>query len=78
MSKIDNHQIIMLVSKNLKVPKNRINLDTKQEDLPEWDSLGNLRILLDLSKLLKKNLPNETIFEFDSIKSIIQIIEDNS
>ena len=44
MSKIEDHQIIMLVSKNLKISKGEISLESKQEDHPEWDSLANLRI----------------------------------
>ena len=78
MSKIEDHQIIMLVSKNLKISKGEISLESKQEDHPEQDSLANLRIYLELSKLLKKELPNEIIFQLDSIKSIIKISKDFS
>tara|TARA_Y100001935_G_C17139588_1_gene424821 strand:+ start:352 stop:588 length:237 start_codon:yes stop_codon:yes gene_type:complete len=78
MSKIEDHEIIEMVSKNLKISKSEISLDSKQEDHPEWDSLANLRIYLELSKKLKKELPNEVIFQLNSIKSIIRTINDYS
>jgi len=74
-NKINNEKILSIIANNLKISNTRIKLESKQSDFVEWDSLANMRIYLDIGKLLNKRLPNDLIFKLNSVKSIIEIIK---
>ena len=44
-------QIINIVSKILKIDKSQINLDTRSDDIINWDSLAQINIILTLEKI---------------------------
>ena len=46
-------QVISCISKALKVPSNKININLTDKDFENWDSLGHLEILMNLDKALK-------------------------
>ncbi len=47
---ISAQKVISIISKALDVEESSITLDTKSSDLPEWDSLGHLAILSQISE----------------------------
>ncbi len=47
---INAQKVISIISKALDVEESSITLDTKSSDLPEWDSLGHLAILSQISE----------------------------
>jgi acyl carrier protein len=47
---ISAEKVISMVSKALEAEEGSITLNTKSSDLPEWDSLGHLAILSQISE----------------------------
>jgi acyl carrier protein len=45
-----NEKFLACVAKTLSVAPEQLNLDMKPGDLPKWDSLGHLKILMNLEK----------------------------
>jgi acyl carrier protein len=71
-------QVISCVSKALKVPSNKINIDSKDKDFENWDSLGHLEILLNLDKALKgKAIKIEDLADAHSVKKIFTVLKKN-
>jgi acyl carrier protein len=52
-----------------------INLDTKREDIVEWDSLSHLNLIVELEDVLNVSFSKEEIMSMNSIKEIISVIE---
>ena len=63
-------QIINIVSKILKIDKSQINLDTRSDDIINWDSLAQINIILTLEKNFNKKLKTSEINDLNSIKSL--------
>tara|TARA_B110000503_G_scaffold139587_1_gene228324 strand:+ start:151 stop:393 length:243 start_codon:yes stop_codon:yes gene_type:complete len=47
---LNKEQLLSLISKALKIPKKKINMDLRLGQLEEWDSLGQLEILMKIDK----------------------------
>ena len=43
-------KLIFIISDELKIPENKINMQSSANDFPEWDSLSNIRLILRISK----------------------------
>ena len=63
-------QIINIVSKILKIDKSQINLDTRSDDIINWDSLAQINIILTLEKNFNKKVKTSEINDLNSIKSL--------
>lgn len=50
-------------------------LELKVNDIKEWDSIGNINLLLALEGFYKIKFSLREIESFDSIKSIIKVLE---
>lgn len=53
----------------------RISLETKKDDIPEWDSTFLIELIVELENELGISLDYEQIERMDSVASIIEIIE---
>lgn len=63
-----------LVSQALELPLERISDTEKYLSLPEWDSLGQLKVILAIEKLINRDLSAVEFKRFNSIKSIAELI----
>ena len=63
MSKNLEKKFLNIIKKNLSL-KNNIKMTDYVESFKKWDSLNNIRILIDLNKSFKKNI------KFGSIKDV--------
>ena len=48
---LTKEKIIKIVSKAIKKPEKKININSKKEDFETWDSLAHLKILTDIDDL---------------------------
>ena len=48
---ITKKQVISCISKALKVPNSKININLSDKNFENWDSLGHLEILMNLEKI---------------------------
>ena len=76
--KIDKKELFKIVSKSLQVKLSKIKIDTKSEDLEEWDSLGQLAIISALDKKFKGKVNFSKISTSVKIKDIFNFLKKNS
>ena len=75
---LDRQELFILISKALKVPKKKINLNLKVGDIEEWDSLGQLEILIKIDKQTKgKASKIKNLSECESVKKIYECLKKN-
>ena len=70
-----NKKLIEVISKIIKVKKDRITLKSCAKDFDTWDSLNHVRIILELEKLKKKKITTSESIKLDNIKSIIKFLK---
>tara|TARA_B100000287_G_C20233467_1_gene623086 strand:- start:274 stop:507 length:234 start_codon:yes stop_codon:yes gene_type:complete len=63
-------EIILSISKIIKEPVTKINLNSKALDFSRWDSLAHIKIILEIEKITKKKIPSSKVAELNSIKAI--------
>jgi acyl carrier protein len=79
MEKISEQEILKLIQKALELEDHSINLESSAEDFEEWDSLGNLSILVALDEALdKKVAPIKEMGEAYSVPKILQLLKNHS
>ena len=69
---MENKFIYQILAKNFKIPEENLNLETDTTNTPEWDSLAQVRIILELEKESKIKVRNDQIGELNSIKKLIK------
>ena len=75
---ITKKQVISCISKALKVPNSKININSSDKDFERWDSLGHLEILMSLDKTLKgKAIKIEDLAQAHSVKKIFSFLKKN-
>jgi acyl carrier protein len=71
------NELIKLIKKSLKT-KQKIDINSKSNNIEEWDSVGHLILLSNLDKQLKGATSNiADIATADSVKKIINILKKN-
>lgn len=71
-------QVISCISKALKVPSSKININLSDRDFERWDSLGHLEILMNLDKALKgKAIKIQDLAQAHSVKKIFSVLKKN-
>jgi len=51
-----------------------ITAETKKEDIPEWDSLNHLNLIIELEDNFKINFTKDEIVKITSVKSLLEIL----
>ena len=75
---ITKKQVLSCISKALKIPVSKINIDSSDLSFEKWDSLGHLEILLNLDKVLKGKAINiKALAEANSVRKILVILKKN-
>jgi len=71
------NELIQLIKKSLKT-KQKIDINSKSNNIEEWDSIGHLILLSNLDEKLKGATSNiADIATADSVKKIISILKKN-
>lgn len=64
-----------IISKILRVPETRLNDEVKLRDIETWDSMNNVIILSSLENEFNITIPEDDLFDLDSVISIITEID---
>ena len=76
---ISTKAVILYISKALKVPNSKINVNSSDKDFENWDSLAHLEILINLDKALKgKAIKIEGLANAYSVKKILAVLKKNN
>ena len=79
MSKITQSEVIEIIEKALEMKSGLLNETTRSEEVENWDSLGQLSILVALDKLFAGKIANLTqMAEADSMPKILDILKQHS
>ena len=79
MSKITQSEVIAIIETALEMKSGLLNETTRSEELENWDSLGQLSILVALDKLFDGKIANLTeMAEADSMPKILYILKQHS
>lgn len=68
------NQVQEVVAATLKVPAGKINASTRNEDLPQWDSLGHVNLMLALEQTFGVFLDVEDFPELVSVPAILEYL----
>ena len=72
-TKIKNN-IFRVISSTLKINVNQINLEKTAEDFTEWDSLSNVRLILNLEKFFKIKIDISEVYQLNNINDLVNLI----
>lgn len=77
-----NHDNVSLTLEIVKIVKEAtrsgpVDKDSSTETLSEWDSLAYMSILTEIELTYDVEITEENINNFDSVKSIVSIIQNN-
>lgn len=79
MSKITQSEVIAIIETALEMKSGLLNETTRSEEVENWDSLGQLSILVALDKLFDGKISNLTeMAEADSMPKILDILKQYS
>ena len=71
---MNEKDFIKLIKKSINEKKQDIHLSTKLKDIKKWDSLANVRVVLDLSRQFKKKIDMNKILNFITLKELYEFI----
>ena len=79
MGKVKDERILAVIQDALKVKGRQLSLDSSMENVEEWDSLGQLGILVALDKFFEGKVAGiNDLVAADSVRKILQILKANS
>lgn len=75
---ISKDNLMTIVSKALKIPKRKVNMDLKLGEIEEWDSLGHLEILIKIDKETKGRASKiKNLSDCDTVRKIYENLKKN-
>ena len=72
-TKIKN-SIFRIISSTLKINVNQISLQKTADDFTEWDSLSNVRLILNLEKFFKVKINISEVYQLNNINDLVNLI----
>ena len=70
-----NGQIKKIVKETFNLNKEKIDENWTSEDIPEWDSMGHLKLIMAIEKEFNVSIEIEEMFQIKSLKDIRVVIE---
>ncbi len=70
-------RVPVLLAEAFQVPQTEITPDLAFGDLPQWDSMGHMELMMILEEQFGIEISTETIAELVSVSSIIQYLKEH-
>lgn len=61
-----------IITQTLQIERNVVTDELSINDIPEWDSVGNLNIIQSIEEELEVEIPIENLFELTSVKLLVE------
>ena len=71
-------RVQMILAESIQVPKDMVSPDMAFGDLPQWDSLGHMEVMMRLEEEFGIEITPDTIANLISIPEICAYLENNS
>ena len=68
-------QLQSAIAVTLKVPPSKVTEQTKKEDLPQWDSLAHLNLMMALEQTFGLTLEVEDFDRLTSVPAIVELLK---
>lgn len=72
-----SEQIQDLLAEALRVPRTDITPDIALGDLPQWDSMGHMEVMMYLENRFGVEINNDTIANLTSVPAICEYVKTN-
>ena len=72
-----NERVQELLAETIRVPPDMVTPDLAFGDLPQWDSLGHMEIMMRLEEQFNIEINAETIAELISISDICKYLQEH-
>ena len=73
---MDEKKFFKLIEEALEIKKNSINIESSSENIENWDSLGQLKILMSLDNLTKgKSAKINELASVNNVKDFLIILK---
>ena len=69
------NKLIILISKILKIKKNKININSSIYNIKEWDSVNHINIVIEIERKYNKKINPDVASELVSIKKIKKFLK---
>ncbi|MEC0183483.1 phosphopantetheine-binding protein [Paenibacillus peoriae] len=63
-----------IISKIMKIPVEKVTLESVKSDFENWDSLNQLNLVMELEANFNVSIPIDEIANIDSVQSILHIL----
>lgn len=70
--------VLDIVASELKIDRSKVTAETNQENTPEWDSLGHLKLVLELERQLGIRFRGDDIPTMTSVARIVDVVENTT
>ena len=67
-------KLLQIISKEMKIDLNKLDLNKSANDFVEWDSLSNVRLILRIQKEFKINISFGETIALNDINDLLQFI----
>ncbi len=71
-----NQEIINLIEETFEIDKNTLSENSLLVDIPEYDSMAKLSVIILADDEFNKKLTGETIRDFKSVGDIVQFLKE--
>jgi|TARA_B110000438_G_scaffold220935_1_gene214104 acyl carrier protein len=63
-------KVIQLISKCFKINKSKVNTKTSSKDVKKWDSIGQIKLILQIEQSFKIRIPQNKFTKLISVRLI--------
>tara|TARA_Y100000389_G_C17410264_1_gene490480 strand:+ start:407 stop:643 length:237 start_codon:yes stop_codon:yes gene_type:complete len=77
MDKEKLNKIIKIISENTNINEKLISVDSCMNDFPKWDSLAQVRIMMELEKKYKTKINTSKMSDLISVLKILNFLDNN-
>ena len=68
---INEKKIFEIISTSIRVPISKIKLTSKSNDYEKWDSIAQVRIFVELERLINRKIDTKYMEKLQSVKKIL-------
>jgi acyl carrier protein len=69
------HRVIQTVARALRVPQERVTEDSMMGDVPQWDSLNHMAVILAVEREFNLVFDLDDVVDLDGVQDLIDLVE---
>lgn len=72
MKEAVTQKVVGLIAETLAVPDGKVSLDLSVGDIPQWNSMANVAIVIAIEDTFGIKIPSEDLFELTTVSAFIE------